>query len=277
MKEIREILEKINHMKDCYIPYFNVEISEEGIPDEGYHLSLIRKLLDTISNVYDIKMNPGAVLNLSLAILNFTRTKNINLHFDPYKCEISGSEIENDSSRIIIFNNSGKLHFHMSSVYKAETYPFYCTILDGYLTENDIIGESAKDYHEGTFTINFTEDGLLQEKKYKQNINISPNNEWPTNEINFRSKTTFENNISKTYEVYFVGNETFRYIDEEVDIKDKPTNKIVGYIPIFMEGYYNLNNKFCIPTINPDSIEYAFPEIYNKACNQDKTRTRNNR
>lgn len=274
MNEISKILEKINAMKDFYIPYFNVEISEEGIPDEGYHLSLIRKLLDTISNVYDIKMNPGAVLNLSLAILNFTRTKNINLYFDPYKCEISGSEIENDRSSIIIFNNNGKLYFHMDSIYKAESYPNYGTILDGHLEEDKIVGTSKENNHDGKFTIEFTPDGLLKDSEYSKYINISPCNDWYINQIRLYSHKTFNEDNCKAYENFIVRNTAGSYIKQNIDLVQNPTNKIITYIPIFMEGYYDLNDKFCIPTINPDSIEYAFPEIFKKIKEDPKIKER---
>ena len=254
MNKIRELISKINCTNDCYNSYFNDQTCE-GILEEGYHLSLIKKLLDTISKARNIEMNPGTVLNLSLAILNFTRNKDIQLYFDPYKDEVRGDSLITDRSKIIIFLNDNKLHFHMHSIFKPESYPFYGTILDGYLEEDKIVGTTKENNHEGTFTISFTEDGLLKEKEYSRFINISPCNEWSTTVTRLYSKTTFNENRSKCFEAFFISNETYRTIKENIDLNQNPTNKIITYIPIFMEGYYDLNDKFCIPTINPDSIE----------------------
>ena len=243
---------------------------------EGKLMFVIKALLETLMDEYGIVVSheSGAVLNLSIRLLQHIRDNKLELVFNEETKEISasiGRHLQPKYAFLKLYKGKNSLGEDSLQflLYKSPTETF-CHIeesIKGCLTDSYIEGEcyDGRTKHTNEFSIKFYENGLLNQCNYLHEIYAS---ELKNHKLFLLSEKLYgrDDYFENTFVKQSNNNEEKREIIYESYLKEYmgPLERIIVDIPGFIP-IARVNDELSIIKFKNDCIKDVFPGIYSAA------------
>ena len=243
------------------------------IPYEGELLSTLGLIISLITKEYNLEINNGVLLNLSVCLFQFIKENDIILTYDEVKKELIGLNSKNRNIGFGIRKNTNPvLEAGVNVVINDSEY----TNINANVDKDYILGEIIK-FNNPTkrlFTIDFNENGLLSQTKYLREIELDEI--WPKETLFEQKETEYNDKDYKTKATIITGNdlENIRSVNIESEYPNE-LKRIIADIPDLIKTAKKPYD-FYILGLDDYNIEYAFPKIFEIARNDCKERILNN-
>lgn len=226
----------------------------------------IRKLFEESAERWNLEINEGAILNISVVLFNFIRNSGITLKYDEERDKIVG--LSQNSGEFSISKIEEGLLIEIISVGKGSA--FYPETAIVAILNGDAMTGRAQVFEKNcpyNYKIEFKKNGLLDKIEYDRQVFLS--REWPKNWepiLNTEIKYGKERSQKKDTLYQCIKTiDTHKYPDERyLDALNRLIDEVPGVIDVWHQQFLEQQVHQVIGVDN-EIIKTVFPKLWNRA------------